>query len=131
MDRSTYPALVTLFRNRPRTLAISRAELRERLIELCGVDVHTREIQILVDRLATQENWCIISETRGYWRLDENASTDDIRAAEHSVNTLRAHAQAEMDKARLRESWIGMIKVVKESRERQRSHVSQQTGLFA
>lgn len=131
MDRSVYTALSTLFSERPRDLAISRAELRERLIELCGVDVHTREIQILVDRLGTQENWCIISETRGYWRLDENASTDDIRAAEHSVNTLRAHAQAEMDKARLRESWIGMIKAIRESRERQRNCVSQQTGLFA
>lgn len=131
MDSSTYTALTTLFSERPRQLAISRAELRERLIELCGVDVHTREIQVLVDRLATQENWCIISETRGYWRLDENASADDIRAAEHSVNTLRAHAQAEMDKARLREKWIDLVKTTRESRERQRSKTPQQAGLFS
>lgn len=128
MDHSIYTALVSLFSERPRELAISRAELRERLIELCSMDVHTREIQSLVDCLATQEHWCIISETRGYWRLDENASADDIRAAEHSVHTLRAHAQAEMDKARLRESWIDMIKAI---RERQRNRITHQTGLFA
>lgn len=131
MDRSVYTALSTLFSERPRALAISRAELRERLIELCGVDVHTREIQILVDRLAMQENWCIISETRGYWRLDEYAAAEDIAAAEHSVNTLRAHAQSELDKARLRDSWIAMVKAIRESRESQRTHLSQQTGLFA
>lgn len=103
MDRSTYTALVSLFRNRPRDLAISRVELQARLIELCGVEVHVRDLQRLLDDVAMHEHWCIVSETRGYWRLDDNASAEDIAAAEHSVNTLRAHAQSELDKARLRE----------------------------
>lgn len=131
MDRSTYTALVSLFRNRPRGLAISRADLQARLIEMCGMEIHLRELQRLLDEVTMQEHWCIVSETRGYWRLDENATAEDIAAAEHSVNTLRAHAQAEMDKARLREKWIDMIKTIRETRERSRTRVAQQAALFA
>ena len=105
-------------------------ELQVRLLELCGVEVHVRDLQRLLDDLAMQEHWCIVSETRGYWRLDDNASADDIAAAEHSVNTLRAHAQSELDKARLREKWIDLVKTTRESRERQRSRIPQQAGLF-
>lgn len=130
MDRSVHSTLSSLFTNRPRSLAISRQELRERLLDLCGVDVHVRDLQRLIDDLAGQQGWCIISESRGYWRLDEHASAEDLAAAMHSVNTLRAHGQAELEKASLREKWIGTIKSVQEHAERRNRQPTTQVGLF-
>ncbi|MBU0691520.1 hypothetical protein KKH18_06870 [bacterium] len=130
MDRSVYTALIGLFRDRPRELAIKRADIQARLRELCGVEVHVRDIQSLVDHIAASEHWCIISEARGYWRLSERASAEELEAAEHSVNTLRAHAEAELEKANLRVKWIDLIRELREHPERQNARTTQQERLF-
>lgn len=130
IDRSVYTAIATLFINRPRALALSRAEVQRRIFDLCKIEVHVRDLQWIIDEVAKQEEWFIISEARGYWRLDENASEADVKAAEHSVNTLRAHGQAEIEKANVRELWIEAIRERQAMRTQERQSNRQQERLF-
>lgn len=105
MDRSIYSALLTLFAERPRPAALSRAELRQRLLDLCGVKIHPRDIQDLIAQLQ-DDGHRIISEARGYWTLGDAPTEADLEAARHAAATRRAHGNAEIEDANRIEAWI-------------------------
>ena len=119
MNRSVYDNLLTLFTARPRARAIGQVEIQDRLEQTCGIVVHRRHLQSLVDELASQQQWCIIGEACGYWRFKEDSSAEELEAAWHSVNTLRAHGQAEIDKANLRAAWIELLSAVQQHQHKQ------------
>lgn len=129
MDRSIYTVLSSLFEHRPRELALSRAEIRQRLIELCGVEIHVRDIQSLIAKLQ-DDGYRIISEARGYWTLGDSASAEEMEAARHALNARRAHGEAEIEDARRIGHWIEEIAKRQKRAESRRLRSTNQVGLF-
>jgi hypothetical protein len=114
-------------------MAIKREELQQRLEEQTAIHVHVRDLQDYVAALEDSDGIRVIGDNKGYWTLHADASAKDLEAAEHSVNTLRQHANAELQCAAKREQWIVEVRSRQEMRKlagQPRPHWDQ-TGLFA
>ena len=129
MDRSTYTAMLAMFRERPRNGALSRESIQNKLFDLCKIKICYRDIQTLIGMLQA-DGLRIISEKRGYWTLSDNATAEEIEAANHAATTLRAHAESELSHAQTIDNWIEDVVKIKQRKYYAGFRVAKQEGLF-
>lgn len=82
---------------------LSREQIQEMLFEQTGKSIHVRDVQEEIQILNTElkeQGRLIVSGPgrRGYWI--PRACERDIRLLEHAANKMRAHADAEAERAR-------------------------------
>lgn len=99
VDKSTYTALLAMFRVRPRASALGRADVAERLLTECQLKTDLRGVQSLLRQFETETGIAIIPETCGYWTLTVNSTPEEFSAAARVANTLAAHGKSELDRA--------------------------------